>query len=453
MNSDYKKIGLFGLSPRTGFEVIKYLSQFKIQIIAADGKSRNELKPLIKKIKSSNIKFDLESKGTKLLEADLIILSPGVPYDLDILKKARKKGIETISEIEFAFRESQAEIIAVTGTNGKTTTVELLGEMLSDYKNKKVKVAGNIGIPFISIVNELEAKELVILELSSFQLESIKNFKAKIALYLNYSPDHLDRHQTEKKYKKAKKNIFKNQTEADYALLNFDDPYLLNFKNRLKAKVLGIAKENKAADLIIDSEEVFYKRDDLKLIDFTKINLPGKHNKENIAFAALAAYLVGQDPKKIQKAAEKYQLKPHRMELIENEYEYLIINDSKATNPDSTIKAIQSIEREIVLIAGGQNRNADFSNLIQEIKRNVKTLILIGETGPIIAKKLKNSELEIIRVKTIEKAAAAGLKKLKQNNALLLSPACPSWDMFSNYKERGNLFKKAILNQLSKEYL
>lgn len=455
MNLNHKKIGIFGLSPRTGLELIKYLSQFKLEITAADAKNSSQLKELLEKIKSlnlDNINFDLGSDGAQLLETDLIILSPGVPYDLEILQKARQNGIETISEIEFAFRESEAKIIAVTGTNGKTTTSELLGEMLADFKNKKIKVAGNIGIPFISVVDELKAKEPVVLELSSFQLEAVKEFKADIALYLNYSPDHLDRHQTEKNYKKAKKNIFANQTEADYALLNFDDPYLFKMQNKLKAQVLGIAEKNRESDLIINQNEAFYQKDKIRLLDFSRINLPGQHNRKNMAFAALAAYLVGQKPEKIQQAAENYRLKPHRMEFIENKKNYTIINDSKSTNPDSAIKAVESIEEDIILIAGGQDRNADFSSFIKAVEKRVKTLVLIGETAASIAAlaaDLKTDKLEIIRADDLEKAADLALKRLNKDNALLLSPGCPSWDMFRSYKERGRLFKKTVLEKIN----
>lgn len=455
MNLNHKKIGIFGLSPRTGLELIKYLSQFELQITAADAKNKEQLKELLKKIKSFNldkITFDLGSDGARLLETDLIILSPGVPYDLEILKKARQLGIETISEIEFAFRESEAKIIAVTGTNGKTTTSELLAEMLADFENKQIKAAGNIGIPFISIIDELEPQEPVVLELSSFQLEAVKEFKAEIALYLNYSPDHLDRHQTEKNYKRAKKNIFLNQTEADYALLNFDDPYLFKLQDELKAQVLGIARKNKRADLIINQNQAVYQKENLKLLDFSRIDLPGQHNRENMAFAALAAYLIGQKPEKIQQAAENYRLKPHRMEFIENKRNYTIINDSKSTNPDSAIKAVESIKEDLILIAGGQDRNADFSGFIKTVEKKVKTLILIGETAAQIAAlaaELEDEGLEIIRAESIEKAAAAALKRLNQDKVLLLSPGCPSWDMFRSYKERGSLFKKTVLEKIN----
>ena len=445
---DYQKIAVLGFSPRTGLEVIKYLSKFDVKIIVSDSKKREELQDLIEKVDNKNIEYELGVNGDKILESELIILSPGVPYDLDILKRARKKGIETISEIEFAFRRSEAEIIAVTGTNGKTTTAELLGSMLSDLDGKKIKVAGNIGIPFISLIDKLERNEKIILELSSFQLEAVKKFKAKIALYLNFSPDHLDRHHSKVNYQQAKKNIFKNQKEDDFAILNFDDSYLLSLKEELKPEVIGISFQSKNADLIIRDEKAYYKRDNINLLDFSKINLPGEHNKKNATFAALAAYLAGQSKKKIQQAAEDYQLQSHRMEIIKNPKNYLIVDDSKATNPDSALKAIKSIEDDIILIAGGQDRDADFSVLISEIKKRVKTLILLGETANKIATLFTDSELEIIKVQTMEAAAQIGVERLNENRALLLSPACPSWDMYSSYKERGNVFKENVLKKI-----
>ncbi len=449
MTLDYQKIAVFGFSPRTGLEVVKYLLKFDLEIIVADSKSREELADLIAEVKSEKIEFDLGTAGDKILESELIILSPGVPYDLEVLKEARKNGIETISEIEFAFRQSEAEIIAVTGTNGKTTTTELLGEMLSDLNGHKVKVAGNIGIPFISIVDQLKPGEKVILELSSFQLEAVKEFKAKTALYLNYSPDHLDRHQTEHNYKMAKKNIFLNQVEADYAIINFDDPYLLELKDELKASVIGISSKLKTAELIIDHQQAYYQKEKIKLLNFKKIDLPGEHNRKNASFAALAAYLAGQKQEKIQQAAENYKLQAHRMEFVENKKSFVIIDDSKATNPNATLKALTSIKQDIILIAGGQDRNADFSNLVPLIEKKVKTLILIGETADKIASLFKGSKLEIIKVKTMEAAAQIGADRLTKNKALLLSPACPSWDMYSSYKERGKIFQESIIKNIN----
>lgn len=450
-----QKIAVLGFSPRTGLELVRYLLKKNVEIIISDSKTKAELSDLIKKVENDKISFAFSSQTDRILEADLIILSPGVPYDLEILKKARANNIETISEIEFAYRQSQAEIIAITGTNGKTTTTELLKAMLSDYKNKEIKAAGNIGIPFISIVDQLEKGETLILELSSFQLEAVKEFKAKIALYLNYSPDHLDRHHSEKNYKKAKKNIFLNQNKSDFALLNFDDPYLFNLKNELEAEVLGIGSRAENIDLIVSEKEVFYKKDNVKLVDFSKVKLIGKHNKFNIAFAALAAYLLGQDINKIQQAAENFKVQNHRMEVVQNKKDFLIINDSKATNPESTLNAINSIEKDLILIAGGQDREADFSKLAKVIQKKVKILILIGETAVKIESLLKKSislnsdRLEIIKVKDLKTAVKIAVQKMTKNEALLLSPAAPSWDMFSNYKERGEVFKKNVLKLIN----
>lgn len=448
MTLDYKKIGVLGFSPRTGLELVKYLLDFDLSIIVSDSKKREELKELIAQVDSEKIDFDLGCNGDKILESELIILSPGVPYDLEVLKEARKRGIETISEIEFAFRQSKADIIAVTGTNGKTTTTELLAAMLSDLNGKAIKAAGNIGLPFISIIKDLKKGDKVILELSSFQLEAVREFKAKIALYLNYSPDHLDRHHNENNYKKAKKNIFGNQNSDDFAILNYDDPYLFNLKEHLKAEVIGIASKNINADLVLDDNFAYYKKENIRLLDFNKINLPGEHNKKNAAFAALAAYLAGQKIEKIQQEAENYKLQSHRMEFIDNSRDYLIIDDSKATNPDSTLKALASIEKNIILIAGGQDRNADFSKLTAVIKNKVQTLILIGETAQKIESLFSKPNLEIIKVETMEAAAQLGARKLNKDNVLLLSPACPSWDMFSSYKERGEIFKKNVLKYI-----
>ena len=230
--------------------------------------------------------------------------------------------------------------------------------------------------------------------------------------------------------------------------MNYDDSYLFNLKNELKAEVFGITSKNKQADLVIKDNFAYYKKEDKILLDFNKINLPGAHNQKNAAFAALAAYLAGQKVEKIQSEAENYKLQSHRMEFVENPKNYLIIDDSKATNPDSTLKALQSIEKDIILIAGGQDRNADFSNLKEVIKNKVKTLILVGETSAKLESLFRGSNLEIITVETMEAAAKLGAQKLNESNSLLLSPACPSWDMFNSYKERGEIFQKSVLKYI-----
>jgi UDP-N-acetylmuramoylalanine--D-glutamate ligase len=448
LSLDYQKVAVFGFSRRTGLALVKYLSKFNLEIIVVDSKAREELETLIAQVDSKNITFDLGGSGDKILKSDLIILSPGVPYDLAVLKAAREKGIETISEVEFAFRQSDAEIIGITGTNGKTTTTEMLGAMMSDLDGKKVEIAGNIGIPFISIIDQLQAGEKVILELSSFQLEAVKKFRARTALYLNYSPDHLDRHHNEFNYKKAKKNIFLNQKENDYAIIDLDDPYLYQLKEELEADVIGLSSKMQDADLIIDHKRAYYQKDNVNLLDFRKIDLPGEHNRKNAAFAALAAYLAGQSLEKIQMAAAEYKLQSHRMEYINNKKGYKIIDDSKATNPDAAVKALKSLDQDIILIAGGQDRNADFSDLASLIRKKVKTLILVGETAEKLALLFKNDELELIRAENMIEAAEFGVERLNQNNTLLLSPACPSWDMFASYKERGKIFKETVLKNV-----
>lgn len=455
-----KKIAVLGFSPRTGLELVKYLNKYNVDLIVSDSRTEAELSKLIEQIDTKNIKFDLGGNSDVVLEADLIILSPGVPYDLDILKKARESGIETISEIEFAFRNTTADIIAVTGTNGKTTTTDMISVMLKDLSNKNVVTAGNIGIPFISIVDDIKAEDLVVLELSSFQLEAVKEFKAKIAVYLNYSPDHLDRHGTEENYRNAKIKIFSNQKENDYAIINLDDDYLSGLKDRLKAKTFTISAKNNSADIIIKDDKVIFNKNQRKrieLLNLDKINLPGKHNKFNMAFAASAAYLSGQTLEKIQKSAENYNLKEHRMEIVVDNGKYLIIDDSKATNPEAAVKALESIERDIILIAGGQDRNADFTSFISTIKSKVIRLLLIGESAEEISNhfkkenkriNIKENNIEVKLFASLEEAVGYGIRCLNNNQCLLLSPGCPSWDMFSSYKERGDLFKKVVLENI-----
>lgn len=450
MNLENKTVSVFGFSPRTGLALVNYLMKFKLNLIIADAKSRQELESLLTQIDLSQIKLALNAEYDLVLTSDLIILSPGVPYDLDILTAARSQGIETISEIEFAYRQNnKAKLIAITGTNGKTTTTELVYKMLQNLPNRKVKLAGNIGIPYISIIEDLTENDIVVLELSSFQLEAVKYFRPELALYLNYSPDHLDRHHTEANYKQAKFKIFANQQQDDIAIIDLDDSYLASLREEITARQLTISNNAvQNADLILQDQQALYP-DNQVLLDYTQIKLPGLHNQKNLAFAALAAYLMGQSRIVIQQVAANYKLQAHRMEQIANPKDYLIIDDSKATNPAAAIKALTSLPDQLVLIAGGQDRQADFTQFVEVVCQKAKAVFLIGETAAKLAKLLKDRQIECSIYTEMEAAVKAALKQVDSASPLLLSPACPSWDSYPSYKARGLDFKNNVLKYLS----
>ncbi len=441
------RVTIVGLSKRTGLALVKFLASKGAIITVTDSKSCSDLREEINLLEKYQLRLDLGGHSEKSREADLIVVSPGVPFDIPFLQQARQEDIEVISEIELAYQFAEAKIIAITGTNGKTTTTALLAEMLADLPDRKVKVAGNIGIPMISEIEDLGPEDLLVTEVSSFQLEGIKEFKPSLALFLNFAPDHLDRHHNLENYWQAKMKIFANQTAADLAIINFDDEKLLKLKNQLKAKVFGISLREKSSVIINDDIMYLNIKGDLEeLIKLSEIPLTGEHNLYNIAFAALAARLIGQKTKIIKKTISLFKPAGHRMESIKlSNRELVVIDDSKATNPAAAYQALASCQRPVVLIAGGQARGADFSELAPLIKEKVKLLILLGETKEQLAEEvLKTGFNNIHKVDSMKEAVFLSEQEINRGDCLLLSPACPSWDMYASYQARGAEFQKYV---------
>ena len=448
-----KKAAVIGFSKRTGVSAAKSLIDNGAEVIVSDVKSPDQLKEERKMLKGYNVEYDLNGHSDKPLTSDFIVVSPGVPLDTPFFEKVKKKKIPVLSEIELAYHLNQANIIAITGTNGKTTTTSLTGKILQGGNIGKVRVAGNIGTPFISVVEDLSEEDWVVLEVSSFQLETIHDFKPDISMFLNFTPDHLDRHKNKEEYWKAKRKIFSNQTIDDFALINYDDNRVKEAARNCNAEKYNISLKKeinqgiylKEGGLYLNNKEITHK----KIIDIKDIPLIGLHNVQNTAFAVMAALLVGIDKNIIQKEITNFNPDGHRLEILSSEENYpLIIDDSKATNPDAAVNALKSIQRPIVLIAGGQDRGANFNEFSRLISNNVKTLILLGETRSQLKKEvLKNGFNNIYTVEDMTEAVSIALAKLKKNDCLLLSPGCPSWDMYNSYKERGKIFKQEIESQ------
>ena len=445
-----KKVAVIGLSKRSGVAATKLLVKNGARVIVSDIKSRDKLQKELEMLQDFNLEFDLGGHSEKSLESDLIVVSPGVPLDLPFFDKAKKKGIPVISEVELAYNFTNAGIIAVTGTNGKTTTTSLIGHILKRADIGKVKIAGNIGVSLCNVVSELTADDWIVAEISSFQLETISNFRPNISVYLNFTPDHLDRHHTEKAYWKAKKNIFKNQTKSDYALINIDDKQVVKSVKDCQAEVLGISDKKEV------EQGAFIKNDHLMIrkksnhtetiMPVAEIPLPGRHNIMNVAFAALVSRLMGIAIDNIKDEIINFKLDEHRLtEIGQSNSNVLIVDDSKATNPDAAIKALNTYNRPIVLIAGGQDRNADFEHLAQIISENVKSLVLLGETKNIIKNAVIKQDFDKIQqASNMEEAVKLASRETNKGDCLMLSPGCPSWDMYPSYKKRGNLFQKEV---------
>ena len=449
LNLKGKKIGVVGLSKRTGVSVAKFLLKKNLEVVITDIKPKEELKEQINELKKYNPEYELNGHGKKTLECDLLVVSPGVPLSLDFFDKARKKNIKIIGEIELAYQLTNAKIVAITGTNGKTTTTSLLGKMMSSYYPQKTFVGGNIGTPLIEIAPGLSRDNWIIVEVSSFQLESIDEFRPNISMFLNFSPDHLDRHINKKAYLNAKKRIFSNQKSDDDAILNLDDQDVIKASSEFDVKKHYISgKKTTESGAYLDKKHMYIVKNNkkYKLISKNEIPLYGKHNLMNIAFAAKAASLIGVKYKSIRKTIKRFKPAEHRLEIfMEGEDGSLIIDDSKATNVDAALKAINSFDNDIILIAGGQDRNADFAELANSIKNNVKALIILGETSDKIYKEMKKRKYnKVFKANNMKEAVKKAFNFFEKGDCLLLSPACPSWDMYEDYKERGNIFQKEV---------
>ncbi len=445
-----KTVTIIGLSERTGIAVAEKMIDLGAEVIISDIKSKEDLKPQLSILdKYENIIYDLGGHSAKILDTDLIVLSPGVPSDLEIIKKAEKMGIEVISEIELAYRLTDANIIGITGTNGKTTVTSLTGHILKQNLDCRVRVAGNIGSPLITEITALSENDWLVVELSSFQLEKIKNFKSDIGVFLNFSPDHLDRHKTVKNYWNAKKRIFENQNKDDIAIINYDDNYLRDNLKNLNSNTYLITNN-------FDIEQgIFYNKDSIfqiqkeledksKILDTKYIPLIGSHNILNTAFAVLIAKLFYIDNESIKNAVISYKAFAHRLEVIYDK-KYKVIDDSKATNPHAAVNAMRSIEMPIVLIAGGQDRDANFADFAYTVKQRVKKIILLGETKEAIKQELDNLNYDnYYLVKNMQEAVLEAFKNIDINDTVLLSPGCPSWDMYESYKKRGLEFQEEV---------
>ena len=446
MNLSNKNILILGLAI-SGVSTAKALTKMGASIIISDMKKKEELKEYIEELKDFNVKYVLGSNDVDLETIDLVIKSPGIPVEIPIIKKAESMGIEVITDIELASRISRNNMIAITGTNGKSTTTTLIGEIFK-LSGKKAHVTGNIGVGILwEIVNSKE-EDIFIIEASSFQLESTKNFKPNVSVIINITPDHINWHKTFDKYVYAKKKIFLNQNEDDYTILNYDDPIVRGFKDEVNSKVFFFSTDN-ILDKGVYLEDGFIVVNDginkLKVLKPSEIRIPGKHNLQNALASIAAAYVMGIDIKTIANTLREFSGIDHRLKYVDTINGMNFYNDSKGTNPESSIAAVKAIDSPIILIAGGMDKESDFQDFVDSFNGKVKDLILLGET----ANKIKNIAISkgfnnIYIVDNMEGAVRKAYEVGEKGDNILLSPACASWDMYKSYEERGNDFIRAV---------
>lgn len=391
-----------------------------------------------------------EQPDVQKLAPQLVVISPGIALTIAPAVTAKALGIPIVNETELAFRSSKAIFAAITGTNGKTTTTTLLGELLKNGR-RQVVVGGNIGIPLVSVAEDLQADDLIVAEMSSFQLETTQTFKPKVAIMLNLTPDHLDRHGDMQGYLAAKAKIFANQDEKDYLILNADDAYLAPLAQQTRSHVIFFSQKHILKEgVYLRDDSVFfaYGGQEMYICERKEIAIKGAHNLENAMAAIAAAMLLGAEVKDIRQVLRDFMGVEHRLEVVRRWHDVLFINDSKGTNPDSTIKALKAYDEPIILIAGGKNKGSDFQALAAVIAQKVKQVILLGQAKKELEQALKAQNYQqYVLVETYEEAVALASAIAVAGDIVLLSPACASWDMFANYEERGKLFKK-LVNEL-----
>ena len=453
-----KKIAVVGIA-KSGMALINFLVKRGAEITALDKKEKLS-DEIIMELESLKINFRLGDKYLEELERyEMIYTSPGIPVDLPELVLAKKWGQKISSETELFFELCPAKIIGITGTNGKTTTTILIGELLklkasNENPRTKVWVGGNIGEPLLEIVEKIKPSDLVVLELSSFQLENLIK-SPQISVITNITPDHLDRHKTMENYIGAKTNIIRYQDTNNFAILNFDDPLTKKLVGEAAAKVIFFSANSQVDGVYIKNNKVKSQATGAvhDLLDVSSIKIPGKHNLSNVLAACAVADILGVGAEQIKDVIANFIGVEHRIEFVRELDGVKYYNDSKATTPDSTIAAIDAFDVPIVLIAGGSEKNADFSNLADAIIKKVRDLVLIGLTAPKMGeavrlalekKGLSLSDFRIHYKKTFEEAIRLAKSKATAGDVVLLSPACASFDMFENYEKRGEIFKEIV---------
>lgn len=452
-----KKFLVVGLG-KTGVSATRFLQSQGGKVTVTDQRSKMELADTLKQLEDIKVEYDLGKHNPKLFtQADYVVLSPGVPSNVEGIAEARAAGVPVINDIEIASYFIKAPIIGVTGTNGKTTTTTLIGEMLRN-DGKKVFVGGNIGVSALDVLLNNETPDVVVLELSSFQLESIQNFAPTIAVLTNLEPDHLDRYPTGvESYYAAKQRMIANAKKDTTLVLNLDNERSLQWAEKFPGRVLHFSKRDPmtiSPDLAESFKGAYMRRPRLVLKGFEKGNgeeiietilckLPGDHNRENIMAAALAVRALGVSKAAIQKTVDSFKGVAHRLEFIRKKDNVSFYNDSKATNVASVLRSLSSFNSPVILIMGGRDKDQDFSPLMELVKKRVKNLILLGEAKEKINRILGDFS-ETFLVGTFEEAVLIGFQKSRNGDIVLLAPGCASYDMFRNYEERGDYFKKMV---------
>ena len=440
-----KRVLVVGLG-KSGVASALFLKKHGARVTVSDAKPEDQLRSEIPLLLDHGITVETGGHGDRTFRGqDLIVVSPGVPVDAPHLVQARALGEPVIGEIELAARFLPGPIVAITGSNGKTTTTTLVGEILGAGGLPTV-VGGNIGTPAISLFERATANTWAVLEVSSFQLETVQTFRPRIAVILNITPDHLDRHRTFEAYAGAKARIFENQQSDDFAVLNEDDPACVNLAKRVNAQLFWFSRQKEVQrGAWLSGGRILFRdaarQQEIMLV--ADIPLKGAHNVENALAGVCVGMLVGSSPERIREAIRNFKAVEHRLEFVARIRNVDYYNDSKATNVDATIKALESFPANIHLILGGKDKGSDYSVLNDLLRRRVKRVYTIGAAAPKIESQIKEAA-DIFHAETLEKAIRRAAQDAKPNDIVLLAPACASFDQFDSYEHRGKVFKDVV---------
>lgn len=427
---------------RTGSAVACFLANQGVRVLVTDCRTEEELKTEVHALSALPIEFALGGEERRWLDAvDFVVPSPGVLADNPLLQEALRRKIEILSEVELAYRFLKVPLVAITGTNGKSTTTTLIGEMLQ-ASGLKVFVGGNIGAPLIGFI--APDWDWGVVEISSFQLEWVERFRPRIAVLLNVTEDHLDRYVDFASYCAAKEKIFSAQETDDIAVLNRDDPWVWRLRERVRGRVVSFGfSEVEGGVYATKGEIVWRERAQEERFSLSQVKIQGVHNLENLMAAVAVAKTVGVPSGLIQKVMEEFPGLEHRLEFVREVNGVRFYNDSKGTNVGAVVKSLASFSNPILLLAGGIDKGGDYGILEEEVRKKVKRLILFGAAKEILRKALGHLA-ETVVVEDLEKAVRDAYRHAKPGDIVLLSPACSSFDMFQNYAERGKVFKTLV---------
>ena len=450
MTMEFKELNVLVIGTGvSGIAATDLLVKAGAYVYLYDGNENADPVAIKKKIKSDdNVSIIVGELADKIKDkVKLVVLSPGVPTDIPIVTEFVERDVKVWGEIELAYAFSKGRIVGITGTNGKTTTTALTGQIMEEYF-KSVFVVGNIGIPYTQMVTKTKDASVTVAELSSFQLETIKSFHPNVSMVLNITPDHLNRHYTMDNYIDAKFNITMNQTIDDVCVLNYEDEVLRERGKNLSCKVVFFSSKRKLDNgLYLEGDVIVHKDKDniTEIIDVNELQILGEHNYENVMAASAAAIAMGVSLDALQRALRNFKAVEHRIEYVAEKNGVKYYNDSKGTNPDAAIKAINAMRSKTVLIGGGYDKDSEFTEWINSFNGKVKKLVLIGQTAQKIAEDAKKCGFtDYCFADTLEQAVEICKETAQPGECVLLSPACASWGMFKNFEERGNIFKELV---------